>query len=130
MTQTTHFRTCPLCEAMCGLEIRVDRRAGRPDPRRPRRRVEQGLPLPEGHRRSATSTTTPTACARRWSATATSGARSTGTRRSRAATSCSAGVIETHGIEAVTCYIGNPTAHNFSLSRYVGAPHRARRASR
>ena len=24
---TTHFRTCPLCEAMCGLELHVDRRA-------------------------------------------------------------------------------------------------------
>ena len=24
MTETTHFRTCPLCEATCGLEITVD----------------------------------------------------------------------------------------------------------
>ncbi len=31
------------------------------------------------------------------------------------------GVIERHGIGAVTTYIGNPTAHNFSLSRYVAA---------
>ena len=30
-------------------------------------------------------------------------------------------VIESHGIDAVTVYIGNPTAHNFSLSRYVAA---------
>jgi len=30
-------------------------------------------------------------------------------------------VIERHGREAVTAYIGNPTAHNFSLSRYVPA---------
>lgn len=30
-------------------------------------------------------------------------------------------VIEEHGIDAVTAYIGNPTAHNFSLSRYVAA---------
>ena len=22
-TQSTHFRTCPLCEAMCGLEVQV-----------------------------------------------------------------------------------------------------------
>jgi anaerobic selenocysteine-containing dehydrogenase len=29
------------------------------------------------------------------------------------------GVIERHGKQAVTAYIGNPTAHNFSLSRYV-----------
>jgi anaerobic selenocysteine-containing dehydrogenase len=31
------------------------------------------------------------------------------------------GVIERHGRTAVTAYIGNPTAHNFSLSRYIGA---------
>jgi anaerobic selenocysteine-containing dehydrogenase len=31
-----------------------------------------------------------------------------------------AGVIARHGKEAVTCYVGNPTAHNFSLARYVG----------
>ena len=29
-------------------------------------------------------------------------------------------VIEKYGIGAVTAYVGNPTAHNFSLSRYVG----------
>lgn len=30
-------------------------------------------------------------------------------------------IVEKHGIEAVSAYIGNPTAHNFSLSRYVAA---------
>jgi anaerobic selenocysteine-containing dehydrogenase len=29
-------------------------------------------------------------------------------------------VIAEHGIEAVTAYVGNPLAHNMSLSRYVG----------
>ncbi|HEX8802729.1 MAG TPA: molybdopterin-dependent oxidoreductase, partial [Acidimicrobiales bacterium] len=29
-------------------------------------------------------------------------------------------VVEEHGIEAVTAYVGNPLAHNFSLGRYVG----------
>ena len=45
------FRTCPLCEAGCGLEItRSDgrRRGGHPHPRRPRRRVQPRLHLPEG----------------------------------------------------------------------------------
>ena len=32
--------------------------------------------------------------------------------------------IAEHGIEAVTAYVGNPLAHNLSLSRYVGDPHR------
>jgi anaerobic selenocysteine-containing dehydrogenase len=31
------------------------------------------------------------------------------------------GVIAKHGIAAVAPYVGNPTAHNFSLSRYVPA---------
>jgi anaerobic selenocysteine-containing dehydrogenase len=31
-----------------------------------------------------------------------------------------AGVLERHGKSAITAYIGNPTAHNFSLGRYVG----------
>ena len=30
------------------------------------------------------------------------------------------GVRERHGVEAMSYYIGNPTAHNFSLGRYVG----------
>ena len=30
------------------------------------------------------------------------------------------GVIDEYGIGAVTAYVGNPTAHNFSLGRYVG----------
>ena len=89
--------------------------------RRPRRRVEQGLPVPEGRRRSGTSTTTPTASGCRWSATATSGARSRGTRRSPAARSCCGRSSTEHGIGAVTAYIGNPTVHNYSLSRYTGA---------
>jgi anaerobic selenocysteine-containing dehydrogenase len=31
-----------------------------------------------------------------------------------------AGVLARHGKQAVTCYIGNPTAHSLHLSRYVG----------
>ena len=31
-----------------------------------------------------------------------------------------AGVMDRHGKEALTAYVGNPTAHNFSLGRYVG----------
>ena len=30
------------------------------------------------------------------------------------------GVLERHGKGAISAYIGNPTAHNFSLARYVG----------
>ena len=47
--RTVHLRMCPLCEAMCGLEVHVEDEQVDADPSRPRRRVEQGLPLPEGH---------------------------------------------------------------------------------
>jgi anaerobic selenocysteine-containing dehydrogenase len=30
------------------------------------------------------------------------------------------GVLERHGVEAFTAFIGNPTGHNFSLPRYAG----------
>ena len=118
---TTHFRTCPLCEAMCGLEIetegdRVTRVRGDRG-----RRLEQGLPLPEGCGARASCTTTPTGSARRWSATATTGARCRGPRRSPAARSCSSAVVADHGRDAVTAYLGNPNVHSYSLSRYSGA---------
>jgi anaerobic selenocysteine-containing dehydrogenase len=31
-----------------------------------------------------------------------------------------AAVLAKHGKQAITAYVGNPTAHNFSLSRYIG----------
>src|SRR4051812_31084267 len=30
-------------------------------------------------------------------------------------------VVAAHGMQAVTAYIGNPTVHNYSLSRFSGA---------
>ena len=117
----THLRTCPLCEAMCGLEIqtegdRVTRvRGDRDDVWSKGYLCPKGAALghlhhdPDRHPR------------RRWSATATSGARSRGTRRSPAARSCCGRSSSEHGIAAVTAYIGNPAVHNYSLSRYTGA---------
>ena len=107
-----HLRTCPLCEAMCGLEVHVadERveliRADRDDV------WSQGLPVPEGHRRSATCTTTPTGCARRWCATGDTFREVTWDEAFARCASCSRPVIAEHGIEAVTAYVGNPLAHN------------------
>ena len=50
---TIAYRTCPLCEATCGLELHLDGRRDHARPRRPRRRVQPRLPLPEGHRAQA-----------------------------------------------------------------------------
>ncbi|MEZ5246578.1 MAG: molybdopterin oxidoreductase family protein [Acidimicrobiales bacterium] len=120
-----HIRTCHLCEAMCGLEVHVEAdEAGeetvaliRPnrddvwskghicpkgtalghlhhDPDRLRVPMIKG---DDGVHREAT-----------WDEAF-----------ARAEELMSA-VIAEHGKEAVTIYIGNPVAHNFSLSRYTG----------
>ncbi len=115
-----HLRTCPLCEAMCGLEVHVRGqqveliRADRDDvwskghlcPKGTtlghlhhdpdRLRVPQ-LRQPDGSFRDAT-----------WD---------------EAFARCSellAPVVAEHGIEAVTAFVGNPLAHALSLSRYIG----------
>ena len=45
----SHVRTCPLCEAMCGLRVHVEDGRVDEDPRQRRRRLEPRLHLPEGH---------------------------------------------------------------------------------
>lgn len=121
----THIRTCHLCEAMCGLEVHVDTDdAGerqvaliRPDrddvwskgyicpkgttlghlhhdPDRLR------VPLIRNEHGEHVEATWDEAFAR--------------------AEELMSGVIAEHGKEAVTIYIGNPAAHNYSISRYNG----------
>ena len=46
----THYRTCPFCEATCGLEIETEGRRGGGRPRRRRGRLQPRLHLPEGVR--------------------------------------------------------------------------------
>jgi len=115
-----HLRTCPLCEAMCGLEIHVrDQqveliRADRDDAwsqghlcpkgttlghlhHDPDRLREPMLRQPDGTFRAATWAEAFDRC-----------------------TELLGPVIAAHGIDAVTAYVGNPLAHAFSLSRYIG----------
>jgi anaerobic selenocysteine-containing dehydrogenase len=118
--ERTQYRTCPLCEAMCGLEITVaDERVARvrPDDADV---WSKGYVCPKGavlgdlHHdpdrlraplvRDGTS----------WREVSFAEAFAEVERRLRP-------VRERHGVGAIACYIGNPTAHNFSLSRYVGA---------
>ena len=81
VTETVHFRTCNLCEAMCGVAIE-SRTARRRHPRRRGRPVQPRLHLPEGRRARTISTRSrsaaPAAAPRRRQA----GTRSAGTRRS------------------------------------------------
>ncbi len=118
---TIHHRTCPLCEAMCGLEIHVSDDDGRVQLIRGDREDvwSKGYLCPKGttlghlhedpdrirepmvrHGETWTTVTWDEAFAR-----------------------CEElihGVRDRHGAEALTAYIGNPAVHNFSLGRYVG----------
>jgi anaerobic selenocysteine-containing dehydrogenase len=119
--RTVHLRVCPLCEAMCGLEVHVeDQQVAliRPD----RDNVwSKGFICPKG--------TTLGHLYHDPDRVRVPMIREGETWREvtwdEAFARCEEliqGVLERHGREAVTAYIGNPTAHNFSLGRYVGIP--------
>ncbi|MEY2455895.1 MAG: hypothetical protein QOK06_989 [Acidimicrobiaceae bacterium] len=116
-----HLRTCPLCEAMCGLEVHVDGdrvaliRADRDDVWSKGFLCPKGTTLGHLHhdpdrlrapvvRDRATDT---------WHEV-------TWDEAFRRCTELLSPVIAEHGIGAVTAYVGNPLAHAFSLSRYIG----------
>jgi anaerobic selenocysteine-containing dehydrogenase len=117
---TTHYRTCPLCEAMCGLEVAVagDRVTGiRPD----REDVwSKGYVCPKGavlgdlHHDPDRLRAPLVRDGASWREVGWDEAFAEVERRVHP-------ILGRHGIGAVTAYVGNPTAHNFSLSRYVGA---------
>jgi anaerobic selenocysteine-containing dehydrogenase len=117
---TSHYRTCPLCEAMCGLEVKVHdgRVAGiRPDREDVWSRgyiCPKGAVLGELHEDPDRLRAPLVRTSGGWREVSWDEAFAEVERRLRP-------VVERHGISAVTAYIGNPTAHNFSLSRYVGA---------
>jgi anaerobic selenocysteine-containing dehydrogenase len=116
---SVHLRTCPLCEAMCGLEVHVrDQQVTliRPD----RDDVwSKGFICPKGttlghlHHDPDRLRFPMVRDGDTWKEVGWD----------EAFARCAeliGGVIERHGRSAVTAYIGNPVAHAFSLSRYVG----------
>jgi anaerobic selenocysteine-containing dehydrogenase len=119
MAETTHLRTCPLCEAMCGLEITI--RGDEVTRIRPHKEdvFSKGHICPKGTslgllHSDPTRLTGPVV-------------REGDTFREvswdEAFETCARlihGVVAEHGMEAVTAYIGNPAAHTFSIGRYVG----------
>jgi len=115
-----HVRTCPLCEAMCGLRMqvengRVTRVRGNPDDVWSRGYMcPKGAALHELHEDPDRLRRPQVRDGDRWREVDWPEAFAEVERRLRP-------VIEAHGREAATVYIGNPTAHNFSLSRYVPA---------
>ncbi len=119
MTVTNHYRTCPLCEAMCGLEVQVTDgqvtriRGDRDDVWSKGYLCPKGTALGALHHDPDRIRVPMIRTGDTWQEV----------DWETAFTRCDellAGVIERHGKEAISCYIGNPTAHNFSLGRYVG----------
>lgn len=113
-----HLHACPLCEAMCGLEIQVS--DGKVASVRPNK-VDQwsaGHICPKGASLAALHDD-PDRIRRpmikidgRWHEVDWDTAF-------RRCTELLAPVIEKYGIGAVAAYTGNPLAHSFSLSRYA-----------
>src|SRR5262245_18325604 len=120
MPETTiHRRTCPLCEAMCGLRVHVTgEQVGRiePDP-------DDVWSLATGWPKGALRAQLPPDPDRLRVPMIREGStwrEATWPEAFARAEELLGGVIARHSKEAVTAYIGNPTVHNFSISRYVG----------
>lgn len=116
---SVHLRTCPLCEAMCGLEVTVENgRVTRvtPDERDVWSRgyiCPKGAVLGDLHEDPDRLRAPLVREGDSWRTVSWPEAFRVAEQKLHA-------VLERHGKDAVATYIGNPTAHNFSLSRYVG----------
>lgn len=124
MTDTTSTRevrlhTCTLCEAMCGLEVHVEGqhvalvRPDREDAWSHGYICPKGTTLGRLHEDPDRIRRPMVRDGETWREVSWDEAFARCAELLRP-------VIDEHGIEAVTAFIGNPTAHNFSLSRYVG----------
>ena len=115
-----HTRTCSLCEAMCGLHIHVEDgrvakiRANADDVWSRGYICPKGTTLGHLHEDSDRLRRPLVRDGSTWREVGWLEAFDEIERRLRP-------ILAREGREAVTCYIGNPTAHNFSLSRYVPA---------
>lgn len=114
-----HLYTCPLCEAMCGLEIQVEDgqvagiRGNRDDVWSRGHICPKGASLGVVHHDPDRIRRPMIKVDGQWQEVSWDAAF-------RRCTELLAPVIEKHGIGAVTCYTGNPLAHSFSLGRYTG----------
>ncbi|WP_082958549.1 molybdopterin-dependent oxidoreductase [Mycobacterium sp. E3198] len=114
-----HLRTCPLCEAMCGLEIQVDGgkvtgiRGNRDDVWSRGHLCPKGVSLGQVHDDPDRIRRPLIKRDGQWHEVSWDAAF-------RRCTELLTPVIEKYGIGAVTAYTGNPLAHSFSLARYAG----------
>ncbi len=114
-----HLRTCPLCEAMCGLEIHVEDgkvasiRGNRDDVWSRGHLCPKGVSLAALHDDPDRIRRPMIKVDGRWQEVSWDAAF-------RRCTELLTPVIAKYGIRAVTAYTGNPLAHSFSLARYAG----------
>jgi anaerobic selenocysteine-containing dehydrogenase len=120
LTVVNHLRTCPLCEAMCGLEIQttgdqVTRVSGdRDDVWSKGYLCPKGATLGHLHHDPDRLRVPMVREGDEWREVSWD----------EAFQRCEEllhPIVEQYGIAAVTAYIGNPAVHNYSLSRYTGA---------
>ncbi|MEE2855558.1 MAG: molybdopterin-dependent oxidoreductase [Actinomycetota bacterium] len=119
----THLRTCPLCEAMCGLAIHVEGgpengkvtsiRGNRDDVWSRGHLCPKGTSLAALHDDPDRIRQPMIKVDGKWREVSWDAAF-------RRCTELLTPVIEKYGIKAVTAYTGNPLAHSFSLARYAG----------
>ncbi len=127
-----HLKTCSLCEAMCGLEVTVE--AGRVTKIRPDSEdvwshgyiCPKGVALGDLHHDPDRIRTPMIREGDDWREASWAEAFAEVERRMRAVFEAARDRAgdqpgERDGLDAVAAYIGNPTAHNYSLSRYAGA---------
>src|SRR3954451_623362 len=114
-----HFVTCPLCECMCGLQVDVEDqhvkliRGDRDDVWSKGYLCPKGTTLGHLHDDPARLREPMVRDGDTWR-------EATWDEAFARCEELIGGVLERHGRSAMTTYIGNPTAHAFSLSRYVG----------
>ncbi|PJE13878.1 molybdopterin-dependent oxidoreductase [Mycobacterium sp.] len=114
-----YLHTCPLCEAMCGLDIRVQGgkvagiRGNRDDVWSRGHICPKGTALAALHDDPDRIRQPLIKVDGRWHEVSWDAAF-------RRCTELLAPVIRKYGIGAVTAYTGNPLAHSFSLARYAG----------
>lgn len=118
-----HLRTCPLCEAMCGLEIHVEGgpdhgkvtsiRGNRDDVWSRGHLCPKGTSLAALHDDPDRIRQPMIKVDGQWREVSWDAAF-------RRCTELLTPVIDKYGIGAVTAYTGNPLAHSFSLARYAG----------
>ena len=119
--ERVHGRTCPLCEAMCGLTIPVKPdgsigtiRGDRDDP------WSKGYLCPKGSALGRLHDDPD----RLRTPLIRDGDGFREASWDEALARCEElllGVVERHGVASTATYVGNPVAHNFSYSRYIGA---------